>query len=118
MTRCSATVRRRSGCTVSSCWAPTPATRSNRLTDHAPVRIRMRHLRTPLREDSEVLRSARGELPEMRRRRTKTAVFPRHSVQGERLVYHRLREEGLELRERRKGRDGRDGREEQGRRRY
>ena len=51
----------------------------------------MRRLRSPLREDPEVFRSAARGVPEVRRPRPQADVVARVSVQGQRLVHHRLR---------------------------
>ena len=72
-----------------------PATCSNERTDtHASVRVPMRRMRPSLRSHSEVFRSAPRDVSQVRRRRPKAAVGARDSIQGKRLVHHRLREEG------------------------
>ena len=56
----------------------------------------MRRLRAPLRANSEIFRSARRRVPEMRRAAgAEAALEPGHSVQRIWLVYQRLRAQGL-----------------------
>src|SRR4051812_8067809 len=63
-------------------------------SSHAALRVRVREVRTPVREDPEILGSARRYVSEMRRRRAQAAVVAGVSVQGDGVVRARLREEG------------------------
>ena len=71
---------------------------------HAALRVRVRSRRAPVRGDPEVLRSAVDDLPELRRAGAQAAVVAGDSVQGLRLVHHRLRPQ--EERATRKARQG------------
>ena len=68
---------------------------------HASLRIPMRRLRPPLRGDPEVLGCAARDMPEMRRPRSQADVGAGVSVQGHRLVRHRLTRKGQGARRRR-----------------
>src|SRR4051812_48760647 len=54
----------------------------------------MRGLRAPVRNDSEVLRSAGRHVSQVRGKGAQADVLSRDSVQGDWLVHHRLREKG------------------------
>src|SRR5688500_20152177 len=56
----------------------------------------MRRLWASIRADSEIFGSARRGMSELRRAQSAEAVVePRNSIQGDRLVHHRLREKGI-----------------------
>ena len=58
---------------------------------HAPLRIRMQEVRSPLRKNPEVLRQDGQEVPRMRRPGRADDLRSRRPVQRLRLVRHRLR---------------------------
>ena len=86
-------------------------------TGNALVRIRMRRVRSPLREDSEVFRSARWTTcPKCGGPVHKLQSVAGDSVQGHRLLHHRLRRRRTAGGAAKSG-DGRDGQVRQGARR-
>jgi len=62
---------------------------------HAPLRIRMQEVRSPLRKNPAVLRQDGQEVPRVRRPGRADDLRPRRSVQRLRLVRDRLRQEVL-----------------------
>src|SRR5208282_713319 len=77
-----------------------PSCSSQPSQTHAPLRIQVQEMRSPVRENSEVFRQDGQEVSRLRRPGRADDLRPRRAVQGLRLVRHRLRQETFRSRKR------------------